>query len=120
MAGNCSASAVTSSLTRMSTLRPDVALSVHLDAICGRNQYTKNPGPVVEEIRAASAGHTRLRDVTVGEWVGYFRAPETTILCDALLVAFPDAQDHVATGEARRGVAHSSAGFHRNATGAGS
>lgn len=97
----------------MPALHPDVLLSVHLDALCGRNQYTTDPGPVIEEIHAAASGRDHVRDVAVGTWVGYFRTPETTALCDALLTAFPGAREHVATGAGRRGLAHSAAGYTR-------
>ncbi len=95
-------------------LHPDVTLSVHLDAICGRNQYTRDPAPVIEEIRAAAGGRILVRDDAVGCWVGFFRAAETTMLCDALLTAFPGAREHVATGAGRRGLAHSAAGYARS------
>ena len=31
-------------------LSPDVMLSITLDAICSRNRYTTDPGPVVAEL----------------------------------------------------------------------
>lgn len=33
------------------------------------------------------------------------------MLCDALLAAFPGAREHIEAGEARRGLAHSAAGY---------
>lgn len=92
-------------------LHPDVALSVHLDAICGRNQYTNDPAPVIGEIHAAAGHRTALRDEAVGTWVGYFREQHTEQLCVALLSAFPGSLAHVAVGTARRGIAHSTAEY---------
>lgn len=88
----------------MPALHPDVALSVRLDAICGANRYTRDPAPVVDELRAAAGDRTTLRDDVIGTWIGYFRGDETATLCDALLTAFPGAAAWVRVGEQRRGA----------------
>lgn len=87
-------------------LYPDVALSVQLDATCGRGQYTRDPAPVVAELRAAAGDRVDILHETVGTWVGYFDSPETHTLCAALLDAFPDAEPWVEVGRRRRGHMH--------------
>ena len=65
-------------------LSPDVRLSVHLDAICSRNRYTRDPEPVIAEL-LATAGHRQdILTESVGTWVGYFEDADTRILCAAL------------------------------------
>lgn len=93
------------------SLHPDVALSVRLDAICGRSQYTRDPGSVIDEIRAVAGARTTIRDESIGTWVGYFREQHVERLCAALLDAFPGAAAHVPIGAARRSIAHSTAGY---------
>ena len=94
-------------------LHPDVALSVHLDAICCRNQYTSAPGPVVDEITRVAGARTAVRDETVGVWAGFYRDEHTATLCDALRTAFPGARDHEHVGVRRRGGIHSTGDYAR-------
>ncbi|MBT2485828.1 MULTISPECIES: hypothetical protein [unclassified Microbacterium] len=65
-------------------LSPDVALTVHLDAICSRNRYTTDPGPVIAELRATAGDRVDILTESVGAWVGYFEDDYTRILCTAL------------------------------------
>lgn len=92
-------------------MTPDVALSVQLDAICSRNQYTHDPGPVIAELRAAAVDRDDVLAESVGTWAGYFDNPETHVLCVALLEAFPDAVAWVEVGRRRRGMVHGTTGF---------
>ena len=92
-------------------LDPDVALSVRLDAICSRDRYTTDPGPVIDEIARLTVGREGVRDETVGVWAAFFRDEYTYRLCDALLEEFPDAHAYVHIGERRRGGIHSTGGF---------
>ncbi len=92
-------------------LTPDVVLSVRLDAICGRHQYTRDPAPVVAEVTRLACQMTTVRDETIGTWVGFFRDTHTALLCDALLEAFPGARAFEHVGVRRRGGIHSTGDF---------
>lgn len=92
-------------------MHPDVRLSVLLDAICGRNEWTKDPGPVVDELRAAADDRVDVLHESVGTWVGYFDSEHTHTLCVGLLEAFPEAVPFVEVGRRRRGRLHSTTGF---------
>ncbi len=92
-------------------LTPDVVLSVRLDAICGRHQFTRDPAPVVEEITRLAGRMPTVRDETIGAWVGFFRDTHTAVLCDALLEAFPGARAFEHVGIRRRGGIHSTGDF---------
>lgn len=92
-------------------LDPDVALSVRLDAICSRNRYTADPGPVIDEIAQLTVGRERVRDETVGVWAAFFRDEYTYRLCDVLLPAFPGARAYEHVGIRRRGGIHSTGDF---------
>ena len=90
---------------------PDVVLSIRLDAICGRHQYTRDPAAVVEEITRLAGRMPTVRDETIGVWVGFFRDTHTALLCDALLEAFPGARAYEHVGVRRRGGIHSTGDF---------
>ncbi len=92
-------------------LTPDVVLSVRLDAICGRHQFTRDPAPVVAEVTRLAGAKTTVRDETIGVWVGFFRDTHTAVLCDALLDAFPGARAVEYVGVRRRGGIHSTGDF---------
>lgn len=94
-------------------LHPDVDLSVQLDAICARGQYTRAPVPVIAELRTAAADRLDILHESVGCWVGYFESPETHTLCAALLEAFPDAAPWVEVGRRRRGHVHGTTDYGR-------
>lgn len=88
-------------------LSPTVKLSVTLDAICSRNRYTRDPAPVLAELRATAGERTDVLAEAVGTWVGYFEDSDTATLCAALRT-LPDLDDWIALGVFRRGIrAHS-------------
>ena len=93
-------------------LHPDVALSIKLSTIMSRNQYTRDPAPVIDELYAAARDRLDILTTEVGLWVGFYGIPENQILCDALL-ALP--LDTAATieegGKRRRAGTHSTTGF---------
>lgn len=91
-----------------SPLEPDVQLDVLLSAICSRNQYTRDPGPVVAELRAAANGRDEILARTAGIWVGYFESPETAPFAHALR-SIPGAEIWIAEGQRRRGIPRHSA-----------
>ncbi|MEN0021973.1 MAG: hypothetical protein AAGC61_01740 [Microbacterium sp.] len=84
-------------------LPPDVMLTVTLDAICSRNRYTRDPAPVLEELRATAGDRHDLLVEAVGTWVGYFEDEYTRILCTALR-ELPDLEPWIALGAHRRGM----------------
>ena len=53
-------------------LSPDVLLSIELDAICSRNRYTSDPGPVIAELHATAGDRLDTLTESVGIWVGFF------------------------------------------------
>ena len=88
----------------------DVLFDIQVSGLLGRHQFTTDPAPVVAELRALGLDELVVR--TVGHWVGYYGAEHTRTLCEALLAAYPAAQDWVADGHARRTVAqHGTTGF---------
>lgn len=91
-----------------SSLDPEVALDVLLSAICGRNQYARDPEPVVAELTAASRGHADILARVAGIWVGYFESPETAPLAEALR-RLPSADSWIPEGRRRRGIPRHSA-----------
>jgi hypothetical protein len=86
-----------------SPLAPDVQLDVLLSAICGRNQYTCNPSPVLAELIAASRGRADILARVAGIWSGYHDSPATRPLADALR-QIPCAETWVAEGKRRRRI----------------
>ena len=86
-------------------LSPDVALSVHLDAICSRNRYTADPAPVIDELRATAGDRTDILAESVGTWVGFFESRDTATLCAALR-ALPDLEPWIALGQHRAALPH--------------
>lgn len=87
----------------MGRLSRDTLLSVHLDAICSRNRYTRDPGPVITELRATAGNRHDLLTEAVGTWVGYFEDDYTRTLCAALR-ELPDLEPWIALGAHRRGM----------------
>lgn len=88
-----------------------MALSVRLDAICHRNQYPRDPGPVIVKITRLAGDRPTVRDETIGVWAGFNRDEYAATLCDALLIAFPGARDYEHVGVRRRGGTHSTGDF---------
>lgn len=95
-----------------SPLEPDVQLDILLSAICGRNQYTRDPAPVIAELVAASHGRADILARVAGIWSGYQDSPGTRELAAALLDV-PGATDWVAEGRRRRGIPVHSAPYAR-------
>lgn len=85
-------------------LTPGVALGVTLSAICSRNRYTKDPAPVIAELRAEAGGKLEILTAEVGRWIGFYNSPETRVLVDALRAGFSDLdlQPHIELGQTRR------------------
>jgi hypothetical protein len=86
-----------------SPLEPDTRLDVELSAICARNQYTRDPAPVIAELTAAARGCDDILAQTAGIWAGYFDSPETHPLAAALR-EIPGAEPWATEGRRRRGI----------------
>ncbi|WP_341935358.1 hypothetical protein MRBLWO14_001006 [Microbacterium sp. LWO14-1.2] len=87
----------------MARLSRDTLISVHLDAICSRNRYTQDPGPVIDELKATAGGRSDLLAEAVGTWVGYFEDDYTRTLCVALR-ELPGLETWIALGAHRRSM----------------
>lgn len=71
---------------RMSTLAPDTALTVHLHAVCARNQWASDPGPVRDELRQIAGDRNDLLIEAAGLRARYQDGDEhMRALADALL-----------------------------------
>lgn len=93
-------------------LHPDVALGIHLSTICSRNQYTKDPGPVIAELLRVAEARGDILAMEVGKWAGYYDDEHTAVLVAAIMVEIPGAAVWAAEGRARRDApAHGTTGF---------
>lgn len=86
-------------------MHPDTRLSVHIDATCARNMFTKDAAPVVAELRALAGDRVDVLTESVGTWVGYFEDEYTRVLCDGLR-ELPGLEPWIAIGKHRRGMTH--------------
>lgn len=87
-------------------LHPDVALSVTLSAICARNRYVTDAGPVLAELRAAAGDREDVLAEVSGTWAGF---NETDTHAGALVTALrsiPGTEAWVAVGRTRAGRWH--------------
>lgn len=73
---------------------------IQVAGILSRNQYTRNPEPVVDEV--AELGPAEKVSWSVGAWIGYYDHPDRATLIDALRRRFPDAAQHEHIGQASR------------------
>lgn len=85
-------------------LSPDTRLDVDLSAICSRNRYTHDPGPVLDELRATAGDRTDTLARVTGTWAGYFDDEHTATLTTALRTIDGTAP-WVEVGRERRGRA---------------
>ena len=76
-------------------------LDVKLSAICSRNQYTRDPGPVIDELHRMAGDRLDILAKSAGTWAGYYRGEYTSVLADALL-EIPGAAAWASVGRARR------------------
>ncbi|WP_295105737.1 hypothetical protein, partial [uncultured Microbacterium sp.] len=82
-------------------LSPDVMLSITLDAICSRNRYTRDPGPVIVELHQTAGDRLDILTESVGIWVGFFEEAHIATLCTALR-ELPGLEPWIAVGANRR------------------
>lgn len=87
-------------------MHPDTLLSIQIGAIVGRDKYTRDPAPVIDELRRIAGVRQDILDRETGTWIGYYDQPETQPLVVALLEAFPGAVKSIRAGQERRGRTH--------------
>lgn len=93
-------------------LHPDVALGIHLSAICSRHRYTTDPQPVIDELLATAGDRADILATETGSWAGYYDSPDTHTLAAALIAHLPGAADWVHVGRAWRAAPiHGTAGL---------
>lgn len=77
-------------------------LCISLDSICSRNQYTDDPGPVIEELYRVAGGRDDILAEAVGVWAGCREGEAyTRVLVEALL-KLPGVGEWAALGRKRR------------------
>ena len=92
-------------------LSPETALEIRLSSICTRNQYTKDPGPVIAELIEAAGDRTDILAKVAGTTAGFYDGEYTHALCAALRM-IDGAEEWVALGERRRDAGiHGTSGF---------
>lgn len=94
------------------SLSPDRLLGVKISAIMSRNMYTTDPGPVLEQLRAAAGMRTDVLAMEVGTWIGFYETdPHRAVLIDALRT-LPGLDEWIAIGRRRADDGrHSTQGF---------
>lgn len=96
----------------MTVLHPDVQLGVALGAICGRNRYTADPGPVIAELRERAGVRTDVLAMEAGKWAGYYDDEHTAVLVAAILADIPGTAPWAEVGRAQRArPRHGTTGF---------
>lgn len=96
---------------RSRPLHPDVALGIHLLAICSRNQYTHDPGPVIAELLEVAGARGDVLEMEVGKWAGYYDDEHTAVLVAAIVAEIASAAVRAAEGRAWRDApAHGTTG----------
>ncbi|WP_139168120.1 hypothetical protein [Microbacterium enclense] len=93
-------------------LHPDVALGIQLSAICSRNRYTQDPGPVIAELLEAAGDRGDVLAYEAGRWAGYYDDEHTAVLVAAIMEGIPGAAEWAPVGRARRSAPpHGTTGF---------
>ncbi|MCI9857117.1 hypothetical protein [Microbacterium proteolyticum] len=85
-------------------LHPDVALGMHLSAICSRNRYTSDPAPVIAKLLAVAGDRGDVLAFEVGRWAEYYDEKHTAVLVAAIVDGIPCAAEWTHEGRARRGA----------------
>ncbi|WP_295850378.1 hypothetical protein [uncultured Microbacterium sp.] len=79
-----------------------MALDVALSATCTRNMLTRDPSPVIDELRRLAGDDHDLLAEVAGRVLGWYEPPETMPLCDALVAEIERAAAWVHLGQERR------------------
>lgn len=100
-------------------LSPDKMIAADLSGILFRNKFTKDPAPVIDELRAAAGRRRDLLAAEVGAWIGFYETDDTRTLVDALREAFADLnlEPGITLGaERRQRPSHGTHDFHARTT----
>lgn len=89
-------------LPAMPPLDRDAALLVSLHAVCSRNKYTRDPGPVLAEPREIAAGRDDLLVQAAGVWAGYEDSDEWSRPLAQALLELPGTAEWAQLGRQRR------------------
>jgi|GEM_PF-1007780 hypothetical protein len=93
-------------------LHPDTMLGIHLAAICSRNRYTTDPGPVIAELLETAGGRGDILAMEAGRWAGYYDDEHTKTLVAAIVASIPGAVAWTADGVHKRDAPpHGTTGF---------
>ncbi|MCC2033051.1 hypothetical protein [Microbacterium allomyrinae] len=87
----------------MGRLTRDVLLGIQLATTCSRNQYTGDPGPVIDELRRIAGDRVDILAQEAGSWAGYYDSEYTRPLA-AALSQIDGAEPWVAEGRRRREI----------------
>lgn len=85
-------------------LDADTRLDVRLSAVLARNQFVRDPAPVIDELRAAAGERVDVLARTAGMWAGYHEVDQDMRPLVTALREIPGAADWVALGRQRRGA----------------
>lgn len=83
-------------------LHPDTLLSIQISCVMSRNQYTSDPGPVIEELYAVAGGRLDVLAPEVGRWIGFYEDDYTRTLTTALRALPLDMGEWITLGQAQR------------------
>lgn len=93
---------------------PDVLLGIQLSAICSRNRYTRDPGPVIAELVLIAGERGDVLAFEVGRSAGYYDDEHTAALVTEILRDIPRAAEWAPLGRSKRAPpAHGTSGFGR-------
>lgn len=91
---------------------PDTLLGIRLSAIMCRNQFTRDPEPVIAELRAAAGDRLDILTDEAGRWIGFYEDAHTAPLAAALRELPLDMDEAIALGRSRRNAGtHSTKGY---------
>lgn len=89
----------------------ETKLEVTLSAICSRHEFTTDPLPAIDELRAAAGDRPDILAREVGTWIGYFESEHSRTLTNALR-ELPGVEEWIDEGRRRRSLrGHSTADF---------
>lgn len=96
------------------TIHPDTLLSIKVGCVMTRNQFTKDPAPVMVELRSTAGDRLDVLAAEVGRFIGFYDDQYTHTLVDALHAEFTDLdlQPHIELGQRRRNAGtHGTQGY---------
>lgn len=83
-------------------LSPRTALDVSLTAVCTRNMLSRDPAPIIAELRVLAGDEVELLAEVAGRVSGFYDSPHTHALCAVLASEIEGAAAWVPLGQGRR------------------